>query len=231
MAPTRPNMNNGEKRLVGPNSGDRDDPTLDPLKDAFYKAENIPFACVIPSRIRGETPVAEGLLARFITEALALGIERRFLTLSSGIEASFSNEFDYRREFVSIEPDAMLLADIQDDAGHFGKVAAVHQFPAVRTWHIADRRLRFPVHSAFANIPEDRRTHLGFGADRPECIRIRPHTAAPVTFAQQGLAGSDEIEPNLASRTIARILGGHRLDGSHTLAAPAAVLGTYEHQP
>lgn len=228
---TGPNTSNGEKRLVGPNSGDRDDPALEPLKDAFDKAENFPFACVIPSRMRGETTVVSSLLARFIPEALALGVERRFLTLPSSIEASFSNELDYRREFVSIEPDAMFLADIQDDAGHLGKVVAVHQFTAVRAWHIADHCLRFPIHSAFANIPENRRTHLGFSADRPERIRICPHTAAPVTFAQKGLAGIDEIEPNLATRTIARIFGGHRLDGSHTLAAPAAVLSTYEHQP
>lgn len=164
--------------------------------------------------------------AFLVAEAFASLFELIPLTLASDLHAAFSDKFDDRRQFVRVEPNAVLLANVDDHARRLCEIIAVHQLVAIGARDVIHLGELLRGLAAIGEKTDNGRLSLRVGADGFECRGIHPK---PVTFGtarQRGLVDLQSLHSLAAPRAFAargfQIDSNRSRDSSTTLAKSAA---------
>lgn len=146
--------------------------------------------------------------------------------LACAIEAAGGDEGDDLAHFVAIEPDAVVSADIDDDARSAGIVHPAHEVLALRALEITDVGIN-------GGRMRDDQTRgslagLGVGADMLEAADIDPQAAAAGAFFQRGAGDFNAMERQIASWAGMRGICA-MFDGDRAGPAVGAKLGADKH--
>lgn len=169
-------------------------------------------------------------LPAFFTESVSLLLYLVSLALARYLHTAFPNKLDDRGQFVGIEPDAVLLADIDDHARSFCKIVAVHQLTAIRTWNVIYLRELLRFLSAIGKKSKYCRLAFAVEANRFKGICRHPKPVAFGTTGQCRLFDHERFHFGLTSRAIARCFLWIERDGFRHSPAALAEFASEKHQ-
>lgn len=151
------------------------------------------------------------------------------LSLPCVLKAALTDEFYDIRQFVGIKPNAMGLANVNNDARRVGKIISVHQLAAFRAGNISDLRACLGDGPVLAGETENCGLSFAVSANVFKGFRVRPHAAAFFALAQHRLADLQDLHLNFAPGTLTRFIIRNNVGFDGMGPAMAAKLISQEH--